>query len=108
MPCCHENRLVVDRQQSASKSQEAQKLNRIDRSTIRIHNRRITLHELKHAVRCQPLHDVSIHYSCSLVFHAIQGVYEETSWKYKYMCLVEGFNPCRSIRKKLAKELVRV
>lgn len=57
---------------------------RIDRSTTRIHSSRITLHELNIQTRCQNLYDVSIHYSCSLVFHAIQGVYEETSVSKQY------------------------
>ena len=105
MPCCHENRLVVDRQQSASKSQEAQKLNRIERFITRIHSDKITLHELNIQTRCQNLYDVSIHYSCSLVFHAIQGVYEETSWKYKYMCPVEGLILAVRFVKSLQKSL---
>ncbi len=65
----HENRLEMGLSTKIPVSRKKRKMNRIDRSTIRIHNSRITLHELNIQTRCQTLYDVSIHYSCSLVLH---------------------------------------
>ncbi len=59
--CAHENRLEMGLSAKLPVSRKKRKMNRIERSILRIHRYRITLHEPKHTVRCQNLYDVSVH-----------------------------------------------
>ena len=76
-------------------SRKKRKMNRIDRSTMRIHNSRITLHELNIQTRCQTLYDVSIHYSCSPVSQVSKTCIEGRVWAYEPNRWLD--NLCRTV-----------
>ena len=97
----------VNRKRDATASSctlsSSSKLNRIDRSTISDTQQQNHVTRVEHAVRCQTLHDVSIHYSCSLVSQVsktcLEGQVENISIYAQQKALVLAVRFAKSLQK---------